>query len=191
MGCAIMGIFSKIIGILEAGQTPRLTDSQQVFRTSKKTHALRSRFLFSGGFTLMELIIAMSIIAILSGALLANFFTSLSKGRDSRRKQDLELISKSLELYYNDNKAYPTSFPTPGIAFQNSDNTVVYMQKVPRDPKTGYTYTYVSLNSARSYQLYSCLENTNDSSYRTYTATCGGCNACSYGISSPDVTPGP
>ncbi|MCJ7740543.1 prepilin-type N-terminal cleavage/methylation domain-containing protein, partial [Candidatus Microgenomates bacterium] len=83
------------------------------------------------GFTLIELIIGMAIIAIISGALWGNFFSSLSKGRDSRRKQDLESVAKALEIYYNDKKAYPTALPAFGETFVNSDNSaVIYMPKL-------------------------------------------------------------
>jgi len=142
------------------------------------------------GFTLMELIIAMTIIAILAGAIIGNFFTSISKGRDARRKQDLESISKALELYYNDNKAYPAG--SLGSVLKNADGNVIYMQRVPTDPKEGYLYTYNMTAGGKSYKLYSCLENTNDASYHDYGAgvTCGSsCGNCKYGISSANTTP--
>lgn len=140
------------------------------------------------GLTLIELLIVMSLIAVLATAIWGNFFTSLTKSRDSRRKQDLDAISKSLELYYNDNKAYP--LPTLivwGSAFLNPNNsTVVYMQKVPADPVSpSSVYCYSSDGS--SYKIYANLENTNDSKIIP-TVTCVGVNY-NYGISSPNTTP--
>lgn len=159
----------------------------------------RIRLKYNLGFTLMEIIIAMAIFAIVTGALLGNFFTSLTKGRDSRRKQDLDLVSKSLELYYNDHKAYPlkVSFPAWGTLFW--DGTTTYMQKLPEDPKkaSGYSYYYDSDATGSLYKLYGCIENTKDSSpnFKSdgYTGTnCGPCisgNLCTYGISSLNTTP--
>ncbi len=138
----------------------------------------------------MELIIAMTIVAILAGALLSNFFSSMAKGRDSRRKQDLEQIGKALELYYNDNRAYPTSMPAAGSSLTNTGSTVIYMQKIPKDPKTGYTYTFVAPANGGNFKLYSCLENSNDDAIIPgLTVACGGCNPCKYGISSSNTTP--
>lgn len=143
------------------------------------------------GLTLIELLIVMALISVLATALWGNFFSSLTKGRDSRRKQDLDAISKSLELYYNDSKAYP--LPTLiqwGSAFTNPNNsTVVYMQKVPSDP------AYPSINYCYSsdgtyYKLYAKMENTNDPKLIP-TVTCApspGVNY-NYGISSPNTTP--
>ena len=84
------------------------------------------------GFTLLEMLIVMTIISILTSVLWANFFSSLAKGRDSRRKQDLEAISRALELYYNDNKAYPTAIPGPATPFVHpEDSSVIYMSNIP------------------------------------------------------------
>lgn len=151
----------------------------------------------------MEIIIAMTIIAILSGALLANFFTSLSKGRDSRRKQDLDLYAKSLEIYYNDHKAYPTGNEAPGQPL--TDGTSIYMQKTPTDPKQGdnwlYDYDHIGATGA-GYVLFACLENANDpdrhvGGYPQSNPLCSFCNTegsasrCNYAISSPNITPIP
>lgn len=158
-----------------------------------KTDRVRS---VKTGFTLMEIIIAMAIFAIITGALLGNFFTSLTKGRDSRRKQDLDLTAKALELYYNDHKAYPTGSLPWGSPL--SDGTTTYMQVLPKDPKApGINYYYVidPLSAGAYYKLYACLENKNDSAFKDYASTsCGACGMgtgadCTYGISSLNTTP--
>lgn len=143
------------------------------------------------GLTLIELIIVMALIAILSTAIWGNFFTSLTKGRDSRRKQDLDAVTKSLELYYNDNRSYP--LPTIinwGAAFTNlSDSSVIYMQKLPVDPAyPNANYCYAS--DGTYYKIYANLENQNDPKIIP-TVTCApspGVNY-NYGISSPNTTP--
>lgn len=163
-------------------------------------HGLKRR---NGGFSLMEIMIAMAILAIVSGVLIGNFFTSLVKGRDSGRKQALKQISNALELYYNDHKSYPTGTALPwGSSF--TDGSTIYMQTLPADPKASsnfsYTYNYVAnppAGGGSGYRLYACLENTNDPSYVLYPTpglTCGsGCansnNYCSYGISSANTSP--
>ena len=143
------------------------------------------------GLTLIELMIVMALVAILAMTLWGNFFTSLTKGRDSRRKQDFDAISKSLELYYNDNRGYP--LPTIiqwGTAFTNPNNsTVVYMQKLPTDP-TYPSFSYCYDSDGTYYKLYAMLENQNDPKIIP-TVTCApspGVNF-NYGISSPNTTP--
>lgn len=143
------------------------------------------------GITLIELLIVMALISILAVALWGNFFTSLTKGRDSRRKQDLDAVSKSIELYYNDSKSYPQ--PTQiiwGTVFTNpTDSSVIYMQKLPTDPaypSSNYCYS----SNGTYYKIYGNLENKEDPKIIP-TVACPPASTTyyNYGISSPNVTP--
>jgi prepilin-type N-terminal cleavage/methylation domain-containing protein len=60
-------------------------------------------------FTLLELLVVIAILALLTGLGLRTFGTVQQKSRDSRRKQDLQNISKALEIYFNDFKRYPAT----------------------------------------------------------------------------------
>src|SRR3989344_7465568 len=100
------------------------------------------------GFTLIEILIAIAILATLTSVFLGNFISSLSRGRDSKRKQDLRNVAQGLELYYNDFQAYPTALPNPGASFAHpSDSTVVYMRAIPGDPISAKKYCYTSAGS--------------------------------------------
>lgn len=148
------------------------------------------------GFTLLELVIGMAIVAILAMGLWGNFFTSILKGKDARRKQDLDSISHAFELYYADNRAYPTpvvpapSFNLWGTAFVNSnDASVIYMQKVPQDPTSPEdTYCYTSDGTGSFYRLYTNLENAQDPKLLPTPGVCDGVNY-NYGISSSNTVP--
>ena len=54
------------------------------------------------GFTLVELLVVMAIMAILTVVVTSSFKTVQIKARDSRRKNDLSSLSKALTMYYND-----------------------------------------------------------------------------------------
>jgi prepilin-type N-terminal cleavage/methylation domain-containing protein len=95
------------------------------------------------GFTIIELMIVISIITIISSIGYATFKSSQDKGRDAKRKQDLRAISAALVSYYQDNSAYPPACnPTPcsGSAQYTSDGTWLpelipaYIQELPKDP---------------------------------------------------------
>ena len=145
------------------------------------------------GFTLMEILIAIAILGILAVVGMGNFFSSLKKGRDARRKVALEQVQKALEMYYNDYGQYPdTSDIDWGEEF--TDGTTTYMKKLPQDPKDSYQYVYAidSDNNGVYFKLYACLENDQDLQIITPSETvdCGGCeNNCNYGISSPNTEP--
>lgn len=61
------------------------------------------------GFTLVELLIAISLIGILTGVLLAvlNPRGIQAKARDSQRISDLSKVKVALENYFADNRSYP------------------------------------------------------------------------------------
>src|SRR3990172_9589302 len=54
------------------------------------------------GFTLIELLVVIAIIGILASFAIASFTSAQAKGRDSRRKADLDAVKKALELNKSD-----------------------------------------------------------------------------------------
>jgi len=159
------------------------------------------------GFTLIELLVVIMILGILAALISGNFFTSLKKGRDAKRKGDLEQTQRALEMYYEDKKAYPV---TAGLTFgskfcENNPcgaSDKVYMQKVPNDPISGKSYQYLSSDGA-DYKLFACLENNlqilpYNSLSGSPTISCAtqckkqdlsGNITCYWGISSTNTTP--
>lgn len=70
------------------------------------------------GFTIIELLIVIAIIAILAGLVLNNFQGAQAKARDTQRVTDINNLHTKLEEYYNDNNGYPSTFTAatfPGI----------------------------------------------------------------------------
>lgn len=170
-------------------KTPLKRGSKSADKTDGLYPEVLTKDRFTSGFTLLELIIAMAIIAIIGGTIWGNFFPSMTKGKDSRRKQDLSSVAKALELYYYDNRAYPTAMPVWGTQFVNPGNsTVVYMQKLPTDPNyPGATYCYTTDSGGSYFKLYANLENLNDPMLIP-TITCSGAHY-NYGIASPNASP--
>jgi len=62
---------------------------------------------FKSGFTLIELTLVISIIAILSTVLLANFGEGAAQSRDTERKAELRNLQTAIELYRQRNGEYP------------------------------------------------------------------------------------
>jgi len=115
----------------------------------------------SAGFTLIEILVAMTIVAVLTSLSLVSLQGSRKVARDGKRKADLEQIRSALEIYRSEVKAYPPSL----------ENLVgVYMDEVPGDPVSGNSYVYNPI-SANSYLLCSYLE-TNQGP--DYDSDCGG-----------------
>lgn len=152
------------------------------------------------GFTLVELLIVIAVVAGLIVGGIGSFMSAQKLSRDGRRKADLNTIQKALESYYNDYGQYPASIGVNDLCNVANPNNC-YLKTIPTDP-SGYTYYYVlgSVNgTSQSFQLYSTLERNIDSQTAnddtgqgtgTYTNNCGlGTTACKYGISSTNTTP--
>lgn len=157
----------------------------------------------SKGFTLVELLIVIVIIGILAGIGLGSFASTQRKGRDARRKADLDNIVKALESYYNDYGQYPLGDDLIegcgagadcawGDEWQDANGTY-YMVQIPEDPADGYLYFYNSADGS-DFQIYSRLENLQDMDIPKdvddnpleYQGTVCTINAglCNYGVSS-------
>ena len=61
------------------------------------------------GFTIIELLVVISIIGLLSTISVVALNGARKKSRDAKRVGDMKQIQTSLELYFNDNSAYPVS----------------------------------------------------------------------------------
>ena len=155
----------------------------------------------ANGFTFIELMLVISILGVLLTLMSGNFLSSLKKGRDAKRKADLEQVQRAIEIYYDDNRTYPakTSIDFNGgqLCHPSGCNTKVYMQKLPNDARvnSGYTYRYCTDATQSKYQLYAYLENSNDPKIITpvplsdCTSNCSNATNCNYGVSSADTTP--
>lgn len=72
-----------------------------------------NRLAKSRAFTLVELLVVISIIAILAGALLANFGKGTAKSRDAERQSDIRNVESALEIYRLRNGRYPEACNGP------------------------------------------------------------------------------
>jgi len=125
------------------------------------------------GFTLIEILVVISIIGILTSLLVANFAQVRSRARDAQRKSDLTQIKKAIQMYYNDNNAtYPTSIPFEA-AFTSANTAAPYMGYVPQDPLSpDQVYSY-STSGADSFELWATLENPSDKNSVPSQTRCG------------------
>jgi prepilin-type N-terminal cleavage/methylation domain-containing protein len=125
------------------------------------------------GFTLIELMVVISIIAILVGLLVANVSSIQTKSRDGARKIDIRKVQRALEQYKADWGRYPDVSGTNKWTMLNNITQLVprYINPMPVDPKYGSTctvgttgsgYLYsVSADGSR-YAVFTQLENPND-----------------------------
>ncbi len=111
----------------------------------------------NSGFSIAEMIVVISIIAILTVIIYGSLSTARSRTRDQRRIADIASLQLSLEQYYNKNKYYPTSLselvtagflPASGVSLSPSGQTYNY-----------FPMSYGNSPICTSYQLWIELEN--------------------------------
>ncbi len=83
------------------------------------------------GFTLVELLVVISIISLLSSVVFASVNSAQRKGRDAARAANVKSLKMAMELYYDDNNGYPTSNGSSNGDVPLSDATLV-SKLVPR-----------------------------------------------------------
>ena len=112
------------------------------------------------GFTFIELLVVVTISALLMGAAMVGYSSISRRSRDTRRRTDIETIRSALELYRSENGSYPLSVSEGGSI---GIGGVVYLDPVPGDPKDGsYVYTRPTITT---YTLTCTLESGDDCSY--------------------------
>ncbi len=67
---------------------------------------------YRNGFTLVELLVVISIISLLSSIVLGTVNTAREKARNARRKQDMRQLELAIQLYYDTNGTFPPSVTT-------------------------------------------------------------------------------
>lgn len=124
----------------------------------------------NAGFTLVEIVVVVSIIAILAAVIYANFGQAGAQSRDAKRKADLRTMQSAIELYKNENGRYPEGCNGPMVwsgeantnfACSSGNQYIVglapkYIPVLPKDPKTGsgdYGYVYLTNDEGTVYKL--------------------------------------
>ncbi len=131
------------------------------------------------GFTLIEILIVVAIIAILASIVLVGIGPTQQLGRDARRVSDLHSIQTGLELYYAKSGSYPADLATL------STSGVIGANAIPTDPSAPHSsYGYSVSADGQSYLLWANLENANGSSFQGYVAPSGCSNVAGYKASS-------
>jgi general secretion pathway protein G len=114
------------------------------------------------GFTLIELMVVVVIIAILAGLVIPRFMGETDKAKQAKAKMQIESLESAVKMYKLDNGSYPTTeqglkalveTPTVGNLPKNwRQGGYLEKGKVPKDP-WDHEYVYVSPGSHGDFDL--------------------------------------
>lgn len=176
----------------------------------KKINKTRQKFALltfkrAGGFTLVEMLVVISIIAILTSVLAGGYVNSQKNSRDAARKIQLKSISDVLNSFYADNNRYPYDSDVGSIkgintiideeGELNDGKGVIYIKKMPKEMKSDLKkITYKVSDTGKSFWLFTNLENPEDKSCYRDPEGSEGCGShyvvdkgCCYVITSSNI----
>jgi len=138
------------------------------------------------GFTLVELLVVIGVIAVLSTLVTVYLETARMSARDARRVSDVKQIQLALKMYYTDLGTYPT-YVTPNANIVNGGTN--YLSRVPSNPtpRTDHgcpdiDYQYTQLEGGKRYSLTFCLgDKTDDLDSGNHNVTHNGILNCPTG----------
>lgn len=138
------------------------------------------------GFTLIELMVVIAIIAILSVIGITVFSSVQKSARDAKRRLDGKAIALALEQYKLQNGLYPQA----GWVYSDGSEPWIpgldgtYMQEVPKDPKNtggapysgGFAYGYFAMNYGGSGQWFMLVIHLESPSAADLSTSCRAIN---------------
>lgn len=97
-----------------------------------------------GGFTLIELMIVIAIIAILAAILVPNFIRARAQGQLTACKSNLKNIGTAMEMYSTD---WSGKYPTAGMNLLTPN----YLKTIPECPAAGTVTYQASFGTSSAY----------------------------------------
>ena len=113
----------------------------------------------SKGFTLVELLVVIVILAVLAAIVLPKFMDSGKRSKESALKSDLKIVRNAISLFQTDTGYYPAqlsdltaaSAPAKGLDSAGAQQTITasdwhgpYLQDLPKDPINGSDLSYTA-----------------------------------------------
>jgi len=145
----------------------------------------------NSGFTLIEIIVVIGIMAVLTIIIYASFSGAKTQSRDQKRVTDINSIQLALETYFTQYHSYPPTLDSL---------TPKYIYEIPTPPVGGAnsTYNYIPIGNTvcYSYHLWTKLETNTDSlsskrGFNSITVSTSCAGSQSYASSTVDAASDP
>lgn len=106
---------------------------------------------FKRGFTLVELMIVITVIAILATIAVVSFTRVQKQARDTKRKGDVRAIATAMQAYFTERNSYPAT---------GAELVPTYIPALPIDPTgdTLATYSYSVVGATNIFTLCTQME---------------------------------
>ena len=160
---------------------------------------IKKQLTIKSGFTLVELLVVISIIGVLATLVLTNLNEARVRARDVAKKQRLSQLKTALQLYSNDFMSFPATGDgtvfnacgvtgktscTPGEAFSAGSGPTIYMNQLVQSG-SNFEFKFYPCSSGDTYRVIVTLENASDPELAASQTRCPAAT-CSPSYSSTD-----
>jgi len=131
-----------------------------VYESLRKAGHNQSPFRHSAGFTLIEVMVVVVILAILASIVAPRVMHKPAEAQRTKAMQDIRNLETALNLYKLDNFVYPTTdqgldaLIVKPSGSPEPKNWKKYMDRLPKDP-WGYPYQYLSPGNKSDVDIFS------------------------------------
>jgi general secretion pathway protein G len=106
----------------------------------QRAHPIRRSRQAATGFTLIELIVVMAIVALLVSIAAPRYMHSIDRAREASLRTSLQVMRQAIDQFAADRGRYPESL--------QELVDLRYLRKIPEDPLTGQRETWLALQPA-------------------------------------------
>ncbi len=137
------------------------------------------------GFSLIELMVAISIIGILASIVYANFGAGNAEARDAKRQTDLRVLQTAISQYKQKYERYPVAGCTVGAGNWAHESTCTdyivglapeFIPRLPKDPKRGTAEGFSYVTNANRTVYKAMVMNTVEDDVVSYTHPFKSCD---------------
>lgn len=131
-----------------------------------------SKHISTSAFTLIELVVAATILVILTSIWFYSYTENIADARDWVRQTDISSLGSELSLYKKQRGAFPVPWDNFEIhnrgevvayqGYMNNSVTLSTADKLPTDPDLEIPYIYSTTKNRQEYQLALTIENNDD-----------------------------
>lgn len=160
---------------------------KQGMSAARACYSMRMRSMLKrGGFTLVELLVVIGILALLISVVLFSVSETREKARDSKRLSDMKSLQLAFKLYREAHSGYPTGYNDGtklGVGNPIDTEIAPFLPNVPDDPRQSDDFYYqydTSVECTDTGQVVLFAKTLETDAEKNYSSVCSCTSGCNF-----------